>query len=83
MPPPKAPVSEQEWARLKEKLGLPSRQAQILYRILHAKSDKEIADELEITVTTVRTYLTRMFQKFGVNDRVGLVVHAFTSLRQG
>jgi DNA-binding NarL/FixJ family response regulator len=81
--PRKAPVSEREWTRLKENLALSSRQAEILYGILHAKSDREIADELEITVTTVRTYLTRMFHKYGVNDRVGLVVHAFASLRHG
>lgn len=75
-------VSEEEWTLLKENLSLSSRQADIVRQILYAKSDREIARELDISVPTVRTYMTRMFQKFAVKDRVGLLVHVFTSLRQ-
>ncbi|UCF78708.1 MAG: helix-turn-helix transcriptional regulator [Candidatus Eiseniibacteriota bacterium] len=74
-------VSEGEWDALRENLSLSPRQADIVYRLLHAKSDNEIARELDISVPTVRTYMTRMFQKFAVKDRVELLVYVFTSLR--
>ena len=80
--PHAGPISEEEWTLVKENLALSTRQADIVYHILHAKSDKDIARELGISVATVRTYLTRMFQKFGVKDRVGLLVHVFISLRR-
>jgi DNA-binding CsgD family transcriptional regulator len=74
-------VSEQEWTELKERLRLSPRQAEIVHRVLHAKSDKQIARELGISVPTVRTHMARLFQKFDANDRVELLVYVFTSLR--
>ena len=75
-------VSEQEWTLLTEDLGLSPRQAQIVNHILHAKSDKQIARELDISVPTVRTHMTRLFQKFDLKDRVGLLLHVFGALRK-
>ena len=37
-------------------------------------SDREIADELAISVNTVQTHLKRLFIKLGVVNRVGLVL---------
>ena len=34
--------------------------------------DKEIADKLDIEVTTVRTHLARIREKLGVNNRLGI-----------
>lgn len=75
-------VSEQEWALLRKDLGLSPRQSEIVNRILHAKSDKQIARDLDISLPTVRTHMARLFQKFDLNDRVELLVYVFTSLRQ-
>ncbi|UCF78709.1 MAG: response regulator transcription factor [Candidatus Eiseniibacteriota bacterium] len=75
-------VSEGEWDALAENLRLSPRQAQIVGHILHGKSDKQIAHDLHISVPTVRTYMTRMFQKFEVNDRVELLVCVVRFLRE-
>ena len=73
-------ASEQEWTLLKGNLGLSRWQAEIMHRILHAKSDRQIAHELAISVPAVRTHMTYLFQKFDVNDRVELSAYASISL---
>ena len=73
--------SEQEWMLLAQELDLSPRQAEIVNNIMRAKSDKQIAQALGISQSTVRTHMTRLFEKFGLNDRVELLVHVFRSLR--
>ena len=73
--------SEQEWTLLTEDLNLSPRQAEIVNCVFRAKSDKQIARELDISVATVRTHMGRLFEKFDLNDRVELLVHVFMSLR--
>jgi len=75
--------SEQEWARLREHLHLPARQAEIARHIMSGKSDKQIARAMGISITTVRTHVSRVFRKFDLNDRGELMLHVFTCLRQG
>jgi len=75
-------ISEQEWSQLQHYLDLSPRQAEIVRQILHGKSDKQIARELDIALPTVRTHLGRLFQKYDLNDRVELVLHVFMSLRE-
>lgn len=74
--------SEQDWARLKEELGLPPRQADVLRCVLDGMPDKLIADATGISVSTVRTHLRRLFEKFGANDRVELILCMFGYLRK-
>jgi len=74
--------SEQEWARLEECLGLPPRQAEITKHIVYGQSDKQIARDLGITIPTVRTHVSRLFRKLGLNDRKELILHVFTCLRE-
>ncbi|MFC7639946.1 response regulator transcription factor [Streptosporangium lutulentum] len=40
-------------------------------------SNQEIADELFLSLETVRTYLKRVFAKLDVNDRTHLAVLAY------
>jgi len=80
---PRVPAfSEAEWARLKEHLGLPPRQAEIARHILCGKSDKQIAHAMGISVATVRTHLGRLLGKFGLGDRVGLLLYLLARLRE-
>ena len=74
-------VSELEWISVREALGLSPRQAQIVRCLLQARGDKQIAEEIGISVPTVRTYMDRLFHKLDVNDRVELVVHVFGCIR--
>jgi DNA-binding NarL/FixJ family response regulator len=59
---------------LAENFDLPPRQSQIVQAILAGHSDKQIAAEMSIAVPTVRTHLSRLFQRFGLNDRVELIL---------
>jgi DNA-binding NarL/FixJ family response regulator len=76
-------LSEQEWISVREKLGLSTQQAQMVKHLLQAKCDKEIAQSMGISVPTVRTYMSRVFQKVGVDDRVKLVLYVVSCARVG
>jgi DNA-binding NarL/FixJ family response regulator len=74
-------LSEQEWRQLKEYLRLPPRQAEIARHIMCGESDKQIARAMGISITTVRTHVSRLFRKLDLNDRTELVLHVFACLR--
>lgn len=74
-------ISEQEWVQLKEYLGLSPRQARIVRSLMDGKADKQIAYELDIALSTVRTHMGRLFRRFDLNDRVKLILHVFACLR--
>ena len=58
--------------RLAERMGteeLTSREFDVLEQIVHGKSNKEIATELEISEATVKTHINSLLGKLGVSDR--------------
>ncbi len=73
--------SDGQWTRAQQELGLSPRQAQIVRLILEGNADKQIAQRLNISMTTVRTHLHRLFEKFTINDRLELTLLVLTSLR--
>jgi DNA-binding CsgD family transcriptional regulator len=75
-------LSDQEWIQVRQSLGLSPRQAEIVRHLLLGESDKQIARELRISIPTVRTHLGRLFQKFELNDRVELILHIFSQVRE-
>lgn len=58
---------------------LTDRERETLVLIGQGKSNAEIAAELFVTVTTVRTYVSRILTKLQTRDRAGLVVIAYES----
>ncbi len=76
------PFSEGEWARLKEHLGLPPRQAELARHILCGRSDRQIAGEMGISMATIRTHLRRLLAKYGLSDRVELLLYLLARLRE-
>jgi|HubBroStandDraft_1064217.scaffolds.fasta_scaffold17065_3 DNA-binding NarL/FixJ family response regulator len=58
------------------KQDLTLRQIEVLCLLAEGKSNKEIADRLEIADRTVRAHLTEMFQVLGVASRVQAVLQA-------
>ena len=56
-------------------LELTSRQRQIALCAAEGKSNKDIAEECGIAERTVKSHLTQIFEKLGVADRIGLVIH--------
>lgn len=58
--------------KLAERMGtedLTPRESDVLEQIVHGKSNKEIAAELEISEATVKTHINSLLGKLGVADR--------------
>ncbi|MBT8327685.1 MAG: helix-turn-helix domain-containing protein, partial [Bacteroidia bacterium] len=55
---------------------LSEREEAILKLICIEKTNQEIADDLGISRNTVNTYRTRMIDKLGVKNSIGLVLYA-------
>jgi DNA-binding CsgD family transcriptional regulator len=51
---------------------LTEKEKQIVFRILHGRPYKEIADELKVTINTVKTHTKNIFSKYGVNSKMEL-----------
>jgi len=45
------------------------REFDVLEQIVHGKNNKDIATELKISETTVKTHINRLLGKLGVTDR--------------
>ena len=73
---------ESEWSELVNELSLSPRQAEVVKHLFLAKSDKQIAGDMHISVSTVRTYLSRLFSKFGVQDRIELMLFVLRRFRE-
>lgn len=70
-------MTPQTWRAVVIKLKLSPQQRLIVESILRGNQDKQIAGELGLSVATVRTYLTRIFERTGVRDRLNLVLRIF------
>jgi DNA-binding NarL/FixJ family response regulator len=57
--------------------GITGREREVLASIGRGRSNAEIAAELNITITTVKTYVGRLLAKLGARDRVQLVIIAY------
>ena len=53
------------------------REKQVVNLICKGMKNKDIAEKLFITETTVRHHLTSIFEKLGLTSRLELVIHAF------
>ena len=71
-----------EWLQLKADLALSRRQGEVVEQLFLGHSDKQIAHALRMSVPTVRTHLCRLFSRFGVEDRCGLVVEVFARFQR-
>lgn len=65
--PPEAAGSDNE---------LTAREAEILELLALSLGNKEIARHLNLSVATVRTHLSSIYRKLGVDSRVGLALYA-------
>ncbi len=56
--------------------GLSERELEVLRLIAKGAANKEIGAQLSISQSTVKTHVSSIFQKLGVNDRTGAVTEA-------
>lgn len=58
---------------IKKKFQLTSREVEVLILLVSAKSYKEISDELCISMSTVKTHISKIYQKSETNNKVELI----------
>lgn len=58
---------------------LTSREIEIVTLLASDKPDKQIADELEITESTLNTHKRNLFEKFNVSSKSGLIIKAISN----
>jgi NarL family two-component system response regulator LiaR len=56
---------------------LTAREMEILLLVAEGKTNQEIADELFIALKTVKTHVSNILSKLGVQDRTQAVIYAF------
>jgi DNA-binding CsgD family transcriptional regulator len=59
---------------------LTKRELELLIQIASGKRNKEIANELSISEMTVKNHISHIFEKLGIDDRIGAV---FLALQNG
>ena len=82
----KTPVfTDHEWHSLTKTIPLSPRQLDISQCLFRGLSDKQIAQELAISISTVRTHLSRLFDKVDAQGRLDYVLflthHFFNGCR--
>jgi len=68
----------EQWQELKLDLALTDRQAQIVELLLAGQADKQIAYHLQMSMGTLRTHFSRLFRRFGVQDRFEFITTIYT-----
>ena len=58
--------------------NLKQRELEVLYLMVKGKTNLEIAEDLNITIHTVKVYVASILQKFEVRDRVQAVIKAIS-----
>jgi DNA-binding CsgD family transcriptional regulator len=57
-------------------LGISGRELQVLELLAAGRSNKEIARQLEVSPNTVKTHVTRLFEKLGARRRTEAILKA-------
>ena len=61
--------------------GLTPREAEVLGQIARGRTNAEIADELHITLSTVKTHVGALMNKLGARNRVEVAMWAYETRR--
>jgi DNA-binding NarL/FixJ family response regulator len=75
-------LSSAEWEALLRVLALSPQQSRVVKLLFDGKRDKQIAAAMNLSVWTVRSHLTKIFDRVEVSDRAELVLKIFRLIRE-
>ena len=67
-------LSHQQWQSINAQLGLSARELQLVQHIFEGKKLFAIAQDMKLSLGTVKTYNQRIHQKLGLSDQRELVL---------
>jgi DNA-binding CsgD family transcriptional regulator len=70
-------LTDEQWLKIAGRLAISGRELQIVRLVFEEEPEKVIATRLEISQHTVHAHLRHLYGKFGVNNRVGLIMRVF------
>ncbi len=76
-PPLPLPMDARTWKAIARELRLSARHVRIVALLLRGMRDKQIARAMGLRLSTLRTHLSRIFARVGVQDRVELILRIF------
>jgi DNA-binding NarL/FixJ family response regulator len=74
-------LSGAEWKHVVGAMALSAQQARVVELVLQGMADKQIARDMGLRKPTVRTYVSRIFQRTGCTDRMALALKVFEYAR--
>jgi DNA-binding NarL/FixJ family response regulator len=68
------------WEIFSAKYGISRREAEIIRLLIDGKSNKDIEEELFISIKTVKNHIFKIYKKLKIKNRIQLInlVHNFT-----
>ena len=75
-------LDDSEWKQISLSLRLSPREAEIVRLLLSARSEKNVAEALAISVHTVHSHLERLYRKLSIRSRSELLVSIFLAYVQ-
>lgn len=75
-PTPKPPAPGLDRAEARAALGISPREHEVLLALAAGLSNKEIARQLDVSPNTVKTHLSRLFEKLGARRRTDAIMRA-------
>jgi len=67
-------LTNQQWQSVNGQLGLSARELQLVQHIFEGKKLSTIAQELKLSLGTVKTYNQRLHKKLGLSDQRELIL---------
>lgn len=73
-PPQVALLNEKQWAYIKKRYRITNRECQIAKLICQCYNNEEIADQLNISLSTVKTHISNIYRKTWVNNKMAMFI---------